>query len=237
MLFERDHWNLSWTAALLLAMVVVGCQPTIAKDDGNATIAATAVPHSSSPMRESLQCDPANSMRIYRPPGGFKKPLNRDGGDQDSESVAPSPQAESQAPVFFADRVWADRVDTARLPADLASPAFAQVLDGFSDRWQHRLGTPVTCAMVLCQGSCAASDSACELAGSWRGESSGCAAMPAGATESCGADDRCSAAQNTCSDTHDCCAQGHRACAEHSAGCAKGNQPCAEHGTSCSSRH
>jgi hypothetical protein len=47
--------------------------------------------------------------------------------------------------------------------ADQQAPTFAQRLDGFSARWLHRLGRPVACRMVLCNGSCGDTDAACEL--------------------------------------------------------------------------
>jgi len=59
------------------------------------------------------------------------------------------------------------------------TPLFPQVLEGFSRRWLHRLGTPVACPIALCNGSCAQSEAPCELPSSRKGESSCCAAMPA----------------------------------------------------------
>ena len=232
-----DHRSNWWLLALLLTMLWLGCQPLFAQEGSRASIAATAVPGNGAPTREAAQCDPANSFRIYRPAGGFKQPPSEATAEDSSQSAPPVEERDSSGPVFFADRVWADPAAPVAA-ADLgATPAFAQVLDGFSARWQHRLGTPVTCAMVLCQGSCANSDAPCELSGSWQGESAGCAAMPAGAEESCVAHEGCAGAYDACPAAHDCCAGGHDACPAAHDCCAGKGEKCAGHSDGCAGKH
>src|SRR4030095_9133617 len=186
---RQDHRGNWWIIAPVLTMLVLACQPVSSQESSTASIEQTPLPGGHAPSREGLQSDPSNSLRIYRPPGGFKQPSSKDPAQENLGSAVPAAEPDNSGPVFFAERVWADPGDSVTR-SDLASPPFAQVLDGFSARWQHRLGTPSACAMVLCHGSCADSDNACELAGSWRGESAGCAAMPEGAMDCCA--DQCS---------------------------------------------
>jgi len=184
---DRDRGlHLLILLALLSAPTLSGC-PVAAHEQTKTSVAAKAVPVSGGPARGDVQADPGNGFRIYRPPGGFKHSPSRDDGEP-QETAASSREGDGSARVFFAERVWADPSPSDNLTVDPAAPPFTQVLDGFSARWQHRLGTPAACAMVLCQGSCADSDAACELAGSWRGESAGCAAMPEGDSDCCAAD-------------------------------------------------
>lgn len=104
----------------------------------------------SSASGRSAQLEPvaANRLRIARPGHGFS--------GQNASADAACEQAEHGS-----------------CSADAEAAIFQPVLDGFSARWLHRLGTPVVCAMIFCNGSCGDSDAACEFRGAWRSSLSG----------------------------------------------------------------
>ena len=193
----------SCLAVLLLPFL--SCQ-TVAGQE--MTVQSIAVTPAGAPAN---QADPANALRILRPAGGFK---TKAGDDQSQDAVEKaSEQENAPEPVFSAARVWAS--------ATMAQDSiFSQVLDGFTARWQRRLGTPAACAMVLCQGSCAESDAACEIGGSWRGESAGCSSMPAGTESGCAEDHACG------DKSHDCAGQ-EKACAPKAEACGGNDESCA----------
>ena len=108
------------------------------------------------------ECSPAQAaevvasdqLRIERLPGRFAQPKDAASGVRTDDEQYRCCRPKTQAPVF------------------------AQALDGFSARWIRHLGTPVACPVVLCNGSCAQSETACELSGSQLSPSACCADMP-----------------------------------------------------------
>lgn len=110
--------------------------------------------YSPAPVVQASGAATTGPLRIDRPLGGFS---------QDRLTAASATSDEE--PDFTS--------------AEQQAPRFAQVLDGFSARWLHRLGTPVACRMVLCNGSCGDSEAACELTTALPESSSGCQNMPA----------------------------------------------------------
>ncbi len=220
-------------AILLLVLAILCCHAVSAQEADKSSIAVGAGP-SGAPARQATQADPGNALRIYRPAGGFKPDSGNDSAPAQAANDSIQSEPSGTEPVFSADRVWADPITSANVAQDPTSPAFAQALDGFSARWHRRLGTPLACAMVLCQGSCAASEAPCELVGSWRGESAGCAAMPEGAT---GMSSGCSEATEGCDQKPEACAGKDQGGAEKHEACAGNEQSCAAKHEACATSH
>lgn len=143
-------------AVWLVVSVIVGLNPFNSPAVGAESVPAPWSSSASLPGSSALAQRAAHSGvgRIERPRGGF------------------SPH---QANAHMAHTSEEPDINA----ADQQTPVFARRLDGFSARWLHRLGTPVACRMVLCNGSCGDTDAACELTTPLPENSPGCHALPA----------------------------------------------------------